>query len=190
MSRAAVFLDRDGTLNRELDYLGDPERLELLPGVLSALARLAAAGLALVVVTNQSGIARGFFDERDLAAVNARLERELAAAGIRLDGIECCPHHPDHGPAGGTACDCRKPAPGMLLRAARRLDLDLERSWTVGDSLRDLEAGRAAGTRAVLVRTGKGREQERLAPPGTLVVDDLAAAAELILSRAAPAPGA
>jgi D-glycero-D-manno-heptose 1,7-bisphosphate phosphatase len=180
LSRPAVFLDRDGTLNREVDYLADPEAFELLPGVGPALVRLAEARFALVVVTNQSGVARGLLDEETLARVHARMHADLAAFGVTLDGVEWCPHHPEFGSPG---CDCRKPSPGMILRAARRLDLDLPASWVVGDALRDLRAGEAAGTRSVLVRTGKGRIEERDAPPGTRVVDDLPAAVNLVLER-------
>lgn len=152
--RAAIFLDRDGTLNREVDYLRRVEDLELLPGVAPALRRLAEAGFALVVVTNQSGIGRGLLDEERLAAIHARLTRDLAAEGVELLDVLWCPHLPPEEP-GGVECSCRKPAPGMLLEAARRHGLDLHRSWMVGDSLRDAEAGVAAGVRAALVRTGK-----------------------------------
>lgn len=167
--RPAVFLDRDGTLNREVDYLRRVEDLELLR-IGPALRDLRGAGFALVVVTNQSGIARGLLDEALLADIHARLVELLAAEDITLDGIEFCPHHPDHGAAPyRVECDCRKPLPGMLLRAAERLDLDLARSWTIGDSARDLAAGAAAGLRGgVLVRTGKGEaELARLRRAGT-----------------------
>jgi D-glycero-D-manno-heptose 1,7-bisphosphate phosphatase len=186
-ARPAVFLDRDGTLNREVDYLSRADEFEFLPGVPTALARLAQAGFALVVVTNQSGIARGKLDEATLGEIHRRMEQELAAEGVQLDGIEFCPHHPKVGPpAYRRTCGCRKPAPGMLLVAAAAHDLDLARSWTIGDSGRDLEAGHAAGTRAILVLTGKGRQElARLegegARPG-LVAEDLVAAVELILA--------
>jgi len=182
VSRPAVFLDRDGTLNREVDYLGDPDQLELLPGVGPALARLGSAGFALVVVTNQSGVARGMFDEARLAEIHRRLHELLGEEGVTLDGVAYCPHHPTLGSA-PVECGCRKPAPGMLLTEAARLDLDLPASWMVGDALRDLEAGLAAGTGALLVRTGKGAREEGRAPDGTEVVDDLAAAADRILRR-------
>ncbi|MEL6716497.1 MAG: HAD family hydrolase, partial [Planctomycetota bacterium] len=150
--RPAVFLDRDGTLNREVDYLADPELFELLPGVGEALARLAAAGFALVVVTNQSGIARGLLDEDVLAAIHARMARDLAEHGVALDLVLHCPHHPTDAaptaPAWTRArCSCRKPKPGMYVEATARLGLDPARSWAVGDSLRDLEAGAVIGAR-------------------------------------------
>lgn len=187
MPRPAVFLDRDGTLNREVDYLSDPAEFELIPGVPAALRALSAAGYALVVVTNQSGVARGLLSLETLDAIHARMRRVLEAENVRLDGIESCPHHPAAGePPLRANCTCRKPAPGMLLKAAQDLDLDLARSWMVGDSLRDLQAGEAAGTRSILVRTGKGRAQEQkaLAEGGqaAIVEDDLSAAVARILA--------
>ncbi|MFT7677098.1 MAG: D-glycero-D-manno-heptose 1,7-bisphosphate phosphatase [Planctomycetota bacterium] len=186
MLRPAVFLDRDGTINREVDYLSDPDDFELIPGVAAALRELASAGYALVIITNQSGVARGMLSLDTLDAIHARMQSVLATEGVSLDGIEFCPHHPDAGEAPFRQdCDCRKPAPGMLLRAAEQLKLDLATSWMVGDSLRDLVAGEAAGTRSILVRTGKGSAQEQSALAGgdaPLVVDDLTGAAALILA--------
>ncbi len=184
MSRPAIFLDRDGTLIEEVGHLGDPDGVVVLPGVPGALRRLAGAGYTLVVVSNQAGVARGLFSEEDIRAVNARTDQLLAAdGGPQIDGWYWCPHHPDFtGP-----CDCRKPEPGMLKRAAEELDLDLERSWMVGDHPIDAGAARAAGARPIVVRTGHG-----LLPgaahdlgPDVLRADDLAAAADLILSRQA-----
>lgn len=187
MSRPAVFLDRDGTINREVDYLSNPNEFELIPGVPAALRALSAAGYAMVVVTNQSGVARGMLSLETLDAIHARMTRMLAAESVQLDAIESCPHHPDAGePPFRADCSCRKPAPGMLLKAAQELDLDLAHSWMVGDSLRDLQAGEAAGTRSILVRTGKGQEQEQsaLANGGEalMVEDDLAGAVARILA--------
>jgi D-glycero-D-manno-heptose 1,7-bisphosphate phosphatase len=178
--RPAVFLDRDGTLIREADYLADPEGVELVPGVPDALRRLRAGGLALVVVTNQSGIARGLYTERDYERVAARLDEILAAAGAPVDATYHCPHHPDFtGP-----CDCRKPDLGMHRGAAALLGLDLARSWYVGDKPADVLPARAAGGRGILVRTGYGwrAEADGDVPEGVLVVDDLAAAADRILA--------
>jgi D-glycero-D-manno-heptose 1,7-bisphosphate phosphatase len=189
----AVFLDRDGTLNVEVDYLSSPDGLVLLPGVTAALQRLREAGFLLCVVTNQSGVARGIFDEETLHRIHERLGELLAADGARLDSIGYCPHLPVDPRANEglapyrRACRCRKPLPGLLEDAAQRFDIDLARSFTVGDSLRDLEAGAALGVRGVLVRTGKGASEERLAlATGRPVhaVDDLAAAAEWILRAA------
>jgi D-glycero-D-manno-heptose 1,7-bisphosphate phosphatase len=188
--RRAVFLDRDGTLVDELGFLRRAEDLRLVPGAAEGVRAINAAGWCAIVVTNQSGIARGLFDEAELAAVHARLERELARAGARLDAILHCPHHPAHGePPLRRECACRKPAPGLLLEAARRFALDLGQSWTVGDSLRDLEAGRRAELAgSVLVLTGKGRDEfARLAPLEAAHVrtaPDLPAAVRLILAAA------
>jgi D-glycero-D-manno-heptose 1,7-bisphosphate phosphatase len=183
--RAAVFLDRDGTLNVEIDYLSSPDGLVLLPGVASALRRLADAGFLLCVVTNQSGIARGLFDEEALHRVHERLGALLAAEGVSLDSIGYCPHHPEEGGAPYRRhCRCRKPQPGLLEDAAQRFGVDLTRSFTVGDALRDLDAGAALGVRGVLVRTGKGLAEERHARAAgreVVAVDDLAAAAEWIV---------
>lgn len=182
---AAVFLDRDGTINREVDYLSDPEQLELLPGVADALRRLKEAGYLLCVVTNQSGVARGRFDEDRLLEIHARLEELLAAEGVALDWIRYCPHHPTEGRPGYRArCSCRKPRPGMLVEAAALLEIDLERSWCVGDSVRDVRAGELAGAMGLLVRTGKGADEARKAGGpgrGPEVVEDLGAAADRIL---------
>ncbi|MFB3882146.1 MAG: D-glycero-beta-D-manno-heptose 1,7-bisphosphate 7-phosphatase [Armatimonadota bacterium] len=187
MSRVAVFLDRDGTIIEEVNYLRSPDQLRLLPGSAAAIGRLNEAGLAVVVVTNQSGIARGMLTEADLALTNAALAQLLAQAGAHLDAIYFCPHHPEVGPAQyRRRCECRKPAPGMLLRAARELGLDLGRSFVVGDSTRDLLAGRAAGTHTVLVRTGYGRRTEASHAAQSAadhIADDLAAAVEWILGQ-------
>jgi D-glycero-D-manno-heptose 1,7-bisphosphate phosphatase len=180
--QAAVFLDRDGTINREVDYLSDPDDLELLPGAAAALRRLQEAGYLLCVVTNQSGVARGLFDEDRLLEIHRRLEELLGAEGVRLDWIRYCPHHPTEGRSGYRAqCSCRKPRPGMLLEAAAALQIDLDRSWCVGDSMRDVRAGELVGAMGLLVRTGKGEEQAGRARRQVEVVDDLAAAADRIL---------
>ncbi|MEQ1894981.1 MAG: HAD family hydrolase [Planctomycetota bacterium] len=187
--RPAVFLDRDGTLVDELGFLARAEDLRLLPGAAAAVGRLNERGLAVIVVTNQSGIARGLFGERELAEVHARLGQELARAGARLDDVLYCPHHPSEGaPPWRRHCECRKPAPGLVLEAARRHELGLAESWMIGDSLRDLECGARAGLAgSILVRTGKGAEElqglsasERAR---TLVADDVGAAVELLLTR-------
>jgi D-glycero-D-manno-heptose 1,7-bisphosphate phosphatase len=178
-SRPAVFLDRDGTVIDEVGHLGEPERVVILPGVPTALTRLAEAGYALVMITNQAGVARGYFTEVEVEAVNARTAELLQAEGVRLERWYHCPHHPDF----TGACDCRKPLPGMLHRAAKELDLDLSRSWMVGDHPSDAEAGRAAGARSIMVRTGHGMlpGANHGPPPGVPVVDDLASAVGLIL---------
>ncbi|MFF8992544.1 D-glycero-alpha-D-manno-heptose-1,7-bisphosphate 7-phosphatase [Streptomyces sp. NPDC014983] len=152
--RKAVFLDRDGTVTEPRHYPSRPGDLVLQPGIGPPLRALQHAGWALVVVTNQSGVARGFLTITDLEAMHERLGALLAAHRVRLDGLYACPHHPDGTmPDYRQPCSCRKPAPGMLHQATRDLELDLARSWTVGDSPCDIAAGRAAGTRTVLVTT-------------------------------------
>lgn len=157
---AAVFLDRDGTINEETGYLDSIEKLRLIPGAAAAIRLINAGGMKAVVVTNQSGVARGFYDEAFVEKTHARLREILRAEGAFLDGIYCCPHHPTEGKGDYLqSCDCRKPAPGLLLRAARELRLDLARSYMVGDTLKDIEAGTRAGAKGILVRTGYGGEE-------------------------------
>jgi len=172
--RPAVFLDRDGTLNRERGYVARPAELEVLPGAAAAVRALDAAGWPVVVVTNQSGIAKGLYTEADLARVHAELH--LALAGIPR-GYFHCPHHPEFGDGAGP-CACRKPADGLLRQAARVLDLSLDGSILIGDSARDLLPARAFAMRTVLVRSGKPWQAElaRLTASGltpALVADDL-----------------
>lgn len=177
--RAAAFIDRDGTLVAKRDYLADPEGVELVPGAAAALRRLRRAGYALVVVTNQSGIARGLYTPADYEAVRRRIDAVLAAEGVRLDGVYHCPHHPDlSGP-----CDCRKPGVGLYRRAAAQLGLDLGRSLYIGDRLKDVEPAEVLGGRAFLVRTGYGEGEAPAAPLGVRVVADLGEAAEAALAE-------
>jgi len=178
--RPAVFLDRDGTIVVERYYLADPAGVELVPGAGAALRSLAEAGYALVVVTNQSGIARGLYGEQDFRAVQRRIEEALEREGVRLDGVYHCPHHPDYtGP-----CECRKPAAGLYRRAARDLGLDLSRSVCIGDRLKDVLPARELGcAAAILVRTGYGEEQAPDAPEWVRVEADLPAAARAVLAR-------
>jgi D-glycero-D-manno-heptose 1,7-bisphosphate phosphatase len=155
MTDRAIFLDRDGTLVHARHYPSRPEDLVLYDGIGPDLRALQAAGFRLVVITNQSGIARGLFTESDLCRMHDHLAAELARFGVRLDGVYFCPHHVDGVvPDLAIACDCRKPQPGMLTRAAAERGLDLERSWFVGDILDDVEAGNRAGCRTVLVDLG------------------------------------
>jgi D-glycero-D-manno-heptose 1,7-bisphosphate phosphatase len=155
--RPAVFIDRDGTLTEEVGYVNHPRRLRLLPRSAEAIRRLNAAGIAAVLATNQSGVARGYFSADVLAAVQAELVAQLAREQARLDGVYVCTHHPGEGePPFRADCDCRKPRPGLLRRAAAELDLDLGASVVVGDKSSDLVAGREVGARGVLVLTGYG----------------------------------
>jgi len=178
--RPAVFLDRDGTLIEDPGHLGHPDGVRLLDGVADSVRRLSEAGFVLVVVSNQAGVARGLFTGNAVVAVNRRIAELLGEAGAKVEGWYWCPHHPDFtGP-----CDCRKPAPGMLLDAARDLDLDLARSWLVGDHGSDVEAARRAGVRPIMVRTGHGAEEACLLAEGddTPVTANLAGATGLILA--------
>ncbi len=157
--RAAVFLDRDGTINEEVGYLDRMAKLQLIPGAAEAIRLINASGMKTVVVTNQSGVARGIFTESFVAETHTRLGEMLRAEGASLDGIYYCPHHPTEGRGDYLrVCECRKPAPGLLLRAAAELHLDPARSYMVGDTLKDIEAGGRAGAQGILVRTGYGEE--------------------------------
>lgn len=182
-ARAAVFVDRDGTLVEERGYLSDVAGLELIPGVPQAIHNLQAAGFPVVVISNQAGVGRGLFPLARVYEVMAGLRAELRAHGIELDAIYFCPHRPDEG------CACRKPGTALLERASEDLQIALRRSFMVGDKRIDAETGRRAGGRGVLVRTGYGREEERtlgaLAAESRpdVVCDDLAAAAAWILAR-------
>jgi D-glycero-D-manno-heptose 1,7-bisphosphate phosphatase len=155
--RAGVFFDRDGTLNEDLDALSHPDQLKIIMGAVEAVATVNRSGMAACVITNQSGIARGIFSESDLVPVHDRLTREFAAGGARFDRIDYCPHHPTKGiPPYRTVCECRKPGTGMLRRAAAALELDLRRSYVVGDRIVDIQAAQSAGSRGILVLTGYG----------------------------------
>ena len=183
-ARPAAFLDRDGTILVEKNYLADPASVELIPGAAAALRRLHEAGFALVVVTNQSGIARGLYSEREYRLVDARMRELLRAEGVEIDASYHCPHHPDF----TAECDCRKPAPGLFQRAIRDMVLDPARSWLIGDRLRDLEAAAGLRARAILVGTGYGEaEADEAAARGMAVAEDLGAAVEEILAGPHPA---
>jgi D-glycero-D-manno-heptose 1,7-bisphosphate phosphatase len=182
--RPAVFLDRDGTLNVERIYLTRPEDMQLLPNVGPPLLALKAAGFACVVVTNQSAVGRGMMTDADLALVHAEMNRQLADVGVILDGIYACTAAPTSDDRLAIDHPDRKPAPGLLLRAAAELHLDLTQSWMIGDGLRDILAGQNAGCRGcVMLRTGEAIDKAKfaLARP-FVVVDDLAAAVRYILS--------
>ena len=180
--RPAIFLDRDGTLNEEVDYLSDPDQLVLIPGAAAAVARINARGIPVVVVTNQSGIGRGRYDWHDFAAVMSRMETLLALENARIDAVYASPHH-EKGQGEYAVVDHpeRKPNPGMLTRAAEEHGLDLARSWMVGDKDIDLEAGRRAGCRVALVRTGYGARVDGSA--ADLVAESLPEAVERILAQ-------
>jgi histidinol-phosphate phosphatase family protein len=181
----AVFLDKDGTLIDDVPYNVDPDRIRLAAGASEGLRALHAAGFALVVVSNQSGVALGRFPEDALAAVRDRLEALLGDFGVPVADFLFCPHHPDGvAPGYAIACECRKPAPGLILRAARDRGIDLDRSWLVGDILDDIEAGHRAGCRTVLLDVGNETEW-RLRPERIphFRAADLAEAARVILAN-------
>ncbi len=160
--KKAVFLDRDGTLIRNQHYGCDPDSIELLEGVPEGLGLLKGAGYSLVVVTNQSGIARGYFTEEQLRLMHRRLGELLEEQGAGIDGWYYCPHHPEGVvPEYAVACDCRKPGSGMVVRASAELGIDPSVSWLIGDILDDVEAGKRAGTRTVLLDVGAEGEPDR-----------------------------
>lgn len=173
--RRFVLLDRDGTINVEREYLADPAGVALLPNAAEGLARMKSFGLGLAVISNQSGIGRGYFSLDDVAAVNRRLMQLLAASGVVLDGIFVCPHAPDAG------CACRKPAPGLVRDAARALRFDPAQAFLIGDKTIDIATGMNVGATTLLVRTGYGRDVEAAGGAGAdHVADDLLAAAAIV----------
>ena len=179
--RPAVFLDRDGTLNEEVDYLSDPDQLSLIPGAAAAVAKLNARGIPVVVVTNQSGIGRGRYGWQEFEAVMSRMEALLAREKARLDAVYAAPHHAKGlGEYAVADHPDRKPNPGMLLKAAEEHGLDLGHSWMIGDKALDLEAGRRAGCRVALVRTGYGHSVD--SEGADLVAEDLGEAVDRILA--------
>ena len=171
----AVFLDRDGTLIEEKGYIYRPEEVRLLPKAVEAVSYLKSLGLKVVILTNQSGIGRGFYTEADYRKVMAYLFNLLGRRQAAVDASYFCPHAPWEG------CPCRKPSPGMAERAAEELSLDLARSFVVGDKKSDMELARATGARGILVRTGYGAETEKsVTPLWDAVADNLAEAAKII----------
>lgn len=188
MGRPAIFLDRDGTLSHEIGYVNHLSRFRLLPYAIDAVRLINGSGRLAVLVTNQAGVARGYFPESLIDEVHARVRASLAEGGARLDGIYVCVHHPTVGaPPYRQDCDCRKPRPGLLRQAEKELGADLARSWMIGDRHGDLAVAWAAGARAALVKTGYGRgELEWRAAewprPPDLVAENVLEAVERILS--------
>lgn len=175
--KPCLFIDRDGTLIEERNYLSDPEQVALIPGAAEAVRKAREAGWLVVVLTNQSGVGRGYFTLEDVARVNRRVEEMLAQEGAGLDGIFVCPHSPEED------CPCRKPRPGLVEAAARQLPVDLRRSWMVGDKPADLELARNAGLRGALVRTGYGKAAAaQSAEMAEFVAADLGEAVRRILA--------
>ncbi len=187
MPRRAVFIDRDGTLSEEVGYINHVSRFRMLPRSAEAIKELNEAGIAAVVITNQAGVARGYFPEERILEVHRRMEELLAADGAKLDGIYYCPHHPTAGePPYRADCDCRKPKPGLLLRAAGDLNLDIPSSYMIGDKFSDVELAQTAGCKGILVLTGYGRGEweylrENAVPAPDFVAEDLLDAVQWIL---------
>jgi len=175
----AVFIDRDGTISEEVGYINHLSRFRLFPHSAAALKQLHQAGYLAIVITNQAGVARGYFSEAMVQAIHKRMTEELEASGAALDAIYYCAHHPSAGqPPFRLDCDCRKPKPGLLLRAARDFDIDLENSWMVGDRYSDIELAANAGVKSVLVLSGYGRgewehQRDNWAIQPDLVAEDL-----------------
>ena len=188
MRHRAVFLDRDGTVIEKVDYLDRIERIRVYPWSIEAISSLNRAGFRVVVVTNQSGVARGYFDESFVRRTHCVLDRVLRAGGARIDGYYYCPHHPEAGTGTLTrVCRCRKPGLGLIHQAARDLRLDLARSVVVGDRWLDIQLAQAVGVPGLLVRTGHGTREEASPLAGVeaaAVVDDLRAAAVWIRAHA------
>jgi D-glycero-D-manno-heptose 1,7-bisphosphate phosphatase len=183
--RRAVFLDRDGTINEEKDYLYRIEDFEFIPGASEAIRRLKEAGFLVIVVTNQSGVARGYYTLEEVAILHCHMQRVLETVGAAVDGIYVCPHHPAEGVGEyRRECDCRKGRPGMLLRSAREHGIDLSRSYMIGDKIADVEAGEAAGCLPLMVLTGYGKtESAKISSDRVRRFADLVDAADFILSR-------
>jgi D-glycero-D-manno-heptose 1,7-bisphosphate phosphatase len=177
-AKRAVFLDRDGTLNVDTGFVAHPEDVRLVSGAAEGAKRLAQAGYVLVITSNQSGIARGILTEEQADAVDRKLLDLLRDRGVGIEAIYRCPHLPDGANSRfAVVCDCRKPKPGLLLRAAADLGLDLASSWAVGDSERDVQAGLAAGCRAILL------DGTKTVPTGASVAKDLLEAASIIMEK-------
>ena len=186
--RNAVFLDRDGTICEEVGYIDSIARLQLIPRSAAAIKLLNDRGFKVVMVTNQSGVARGFFPEEFLEELHAELKRRLREEGAYLDRIYYCPHHPEEGKAPYLqVCDCRKPASGLLLKAAQDLDLNLSTAYMIGDHFSDVECAQGIGAQGILLLTGHGRQalaqKESWAQPPAFVASDLFEAVNWILSN-------
>jgi D-glycero-D-manno-heptose 1,7-bisphosphate phosphatase len=181
----AVFLDRDGTINVEKEYLYKVEDFEFIPGAPEAIKSLKDAGFLVIVVSNQSGIGRGYFDEQAVEALHRHIQEELAGHGTSIDAFYFCPHHPEKGVGDyKIVCDCRKGEPGMLLQAANDHDIDLHRSFMIGDKLADVEAGERAGCQSILVMTGYGQSvSSELGVLKAKKCPDLGHAAKLIINE-------
>jgi D-glycero-D-manno-heptose 1,7-bisphosphate phosphatase len=188
MKRRAVFIDRDGTISEEVGYINHVSRFRLFPYAPAAIKRLNENGWLAIVITNQAGVARGYFSEDTIQAVHDAMTNELKSNGAQLDAVYYCAHHPSVGePPYRFDCDCRKPKPGLILRAAKNFDIDLKKSWMVGDRYSDVELARNAGVKSMFVLSGYGRgewEHQRASwtEQPDLVAEDLLEAVRLIVS--------
>lgn len=180
-SKPAVFLDRDGTINVEKEYLHLVEHWEWIPGSVDAIHRLNQLGYLVIVVTNQAGIARGYYTEHAVNILHSHIDRMLAASGARIDAYYYCPHHFDFGAI--RDCSCRKPRPGMLMLAQKEWNIDLKKSFMIGDKLIDIQAAQAAGVTPVMVRTGYGAQESASLTDNVLVASDLLNAVQKIESE-------
>ena len=180
--KRAAFLDRDGTINEEVGYLDSIEKLKIIPNAFEAVRLINRSGLLAIVVTNQAGIGRGFFDEAFVRQIHDRMRAAFLAEGAVIDAFYFCPHHPSAGTGIYlTACDCRKPEPGMLIRAGQEKGIDLASSYMIGDTSRDVEAGQRSGGKGILVRTGYGREMTSESAKPDYVAEDILDAVHWIL---------
>lgn len=185
VKRRAVFLDRDGTINIEREFLHRPEEFQFIPGAAQAIRLLKEAGFRVIVVTNQSGIARGYYDEAAVNRLHRYMDGELARFGASIDAYYFCPHHPEYSiDDNGKACECRKPQAGMLLKAAADFSLDLSASFIIGDKLADVQAGLNAGCIPLMVRTGYGAVESNKLPADVPVYEDLLSAVRSIVNEA------
>jgi D-glycero-D-manno-heptose 1,7-bisphosphate phosphatase len=175
----AVFLDRDGTLNVDKGYVHHIEDWEWIPGALNAIVSLKKAGFLVIIITNQAGIARGYYDEADMTNLHTRINEELKEYGATIDGFYYCPHHPEF----SEVCECRKPRPGMIDKAVQDFDIDKGLSWLVGDKASDIQAGLAAGVKSILVLTGYGNKDRTLLANDDICVTDILAASAYIISH-------
>ena len=186
--KPAVFLDRDGTLIEERNYLSSITEISILEGASEAITRLNNADFAVVLATNQSAVGRGLLSLENLNSIHKELRHRLKTQGAQIDGVFFCPHHPTEATrAYRSNCTCRKPKPGMLEKAARQLTLDLRKSFMIGDTLSDIKTGHAAGCRSILVKTGKGQQEilrikNGLEPPD-FIAENLAKAVDWLLGK-------
>lgn len=177
----AIFLDKDGTINVEKNYVYRPEDWEWIKGSMEAIKGFNRLGYLVIVITNQSGVARGLYSSKDVDRLHAYVSKALAEAGGKIDGYYCCPHHPDYGAK--RQCSCRKPEIGLLLQAQTEHQIDLGSSYMIGDKASDIMAGYTAGATPILVMTGYGRSEMSKVPDNTLYAEDLYAAYKLIEGR-------